>query len=247
MGTETELQKKIEALVIESDLPFKQRAEGRQQIMNQLEIKEEYFESLASEWLRELVGPRLAALAAPFSNARSMHFPEGSFRAGIMFDHCDEFPVHAQVEVSVTHDEDINHAWVKFTPSIFPILTNPQTQTRCVIDLRAPDIEVLGGVVDKAILLFAADYLKVRDPKSVYQKGHLVQDPVCGMVLRRADATVSIDHEGGKVFFCASSCKEHFEKAPGRYIGANVRSPVGSWDRAGNAQVNDEGKKEDVI
>ena len=192
--------------------------------MNQLDIKNEYFESLAIQWLHELIGPRLAALAAPFSNAHWTHFPNGSLRAGIVFDHCDEFPAHAQVEISITHDQNIDHACVKVTPSIIPVLSNPQTQTRCEVDLRAPNVDALGEFLDEAMLLFAADYLKIRNPESPYQKGLLVRDPVCGMAFRRADATVNIAYEGNTLFFCARSCKERFESAPSRYLGTNGTS-----------------------
>jgi YHS domain-containing protein len=43
-------------------------------------------------------------------------------------------------------------------------------------------------------------------------------DPVCGMTVDRAGATLTSDYRGNTVYFCAPGCKREFDKAPEKYI-----------------------------
>lgn len=46
----------------------------------------------------------------------------------------------------------------------------------------------------------------------------IVRDPVCGMRISAPEAFAHVVHDGHSYFFCASGCKEHFDKHPSRYI-----------------------------
>lgn len=42
-------------------------------------------------------------------------------------------------------------------------------------------------------------------------------DPVCGMKVRKREATTSVVH-GKKYFFCSEACKAKFEEDPEKYL-----------------------------
>ena len=46
----------------------------------------------------------------------------------------------------------------------------------------------------------------------------IVRDPVCGMRISAPEAYAHVEHDGRPYYFCASGCKEHFEKQPSRFI-----------------------------
>jgi xanthine dehydrogenase accessory factor len=46
-------------------------------------------------------------------------------------------------------------------------------------------------------------------------------DPVCGMSVAVAEATVSLAHEGRSVYFCCEGCRSAFEQDPARYATAH--------------------------
>jgi YHS domain-containing protein len=46
------------------------------------------------------------------------------------------------------------------------------------------------------------------------------KDPVCGMEVNPKDAAGASVYRGRTYYFCSSSCRDKFEQAPGRYVGA---------------------------
>jgi DNA-binding transcriptional ArsR family regulator/YHS domain-containing protein len=45
----------------------------------------------------------------------------------------------------------------------------------------------------------------------------IVRDPVCGMRISAPEAFAQVEHDGRSYYFCASGCKDRFEKHPGHY------------------------------
>jgi DNA-binding transcriptional ArsR family regulator/YHS domain-containing protein len=45
----------------------------------------------------------------------------------------------------------------------------------------------------------------------------IVVDPVCGMRLSASEAFAATEYSGHKYYFCASGCKQQFEKQPANY------------------------------
>jgi len=45
----------------------------------------------------------------------------------------------------------------------------------------------------------------------------MVQDPVCGMMIRPADAAATEEHDGHVFYFCSESCQREFLADPPRY------------------------------
>ena len=44
------------------------------------------------------------------------------------------------------------------------------------------------------------------------------KDLVCGMKVKKSQATAVSEYKGNKYYFCAESCKEKFDKDPEKYI-----------------------------
>ncbi|MFB0507728.1 MAG: YHS domain-containing protein [Thermodesulfobacteriota bacterium] len=45
----------------------------------------------------------------------------------------------------------------------------------------------------------------------------MARDPVCGMKVNESQAAASLEYKGQKVYFCALSCHDAFEKNPDKY------------------------------
>ena len=46
------------------------------------------------------------------------------------------------------------------------------------------------------------------------------KDPVCGMTVDPKNAAAASVHGGRTYYFCSTSCRDKFEKAPGQYVTA---------------------------
>jgi len=46
----------------------------------------------------------------------------------------------------------------------------------------------------------------------------MATDPVCGMQVDEATATITKNHDGHVYYFCSEGCKSSFIKNPGQYI-----------------------------
>jgi len=50
------------------------------------------------------------------------------------------------------------------------------------------------------------------------------RDPVCGMAVDPGKAAGASVHAGETYYFCSTSCRDTFEKAPAKYAAARARS-----------------------
>ncbi len=48
----------------------------------------------------------------------------------------------------------------------------------------------------------------------------MAKDPVCGMEVDEKKAAATFAYQGKTYFFCATSCKATFVKAPEKYVAA---------------------------
>lgn len=47
-----------------------------------------------------------------------------------------------------------------------------------------------------------------------------VKDPVCGMMIDKAQASATSQYKGKTYYFCTLHCKKQFEKEPPKYVKA---------------------------
>ena len=50
-----------------------------------------------------------------------------------------------------------------------------------------------------------------------HDKGGETKDPVCGMTIYAQSAAAASVHGGNTYYFCSASCRDKFEKEPGKY------------------------------
>ena len=50
--------------------------------------------------------------------------------------------------------------------------------------------------------------------------GSEVKDPVCGMIVNPKAAAAAAVHDGSTYYFCSTECRDKFDKAPDKYVGA---------------------------
>lgn len=50
------------------------------------------------------------------------------------------------------------------------------------------------------------------------------KDPVCGMTVNPQKAAAAAVREGVTFYFCSTSCRDKFEQAPEKYVGAATHS-----------------------
>lgn len=226
MSVETDLRRRIERLIADAGARQEARREEVHREMSRLEDRLERFETLARQWLDELVVPRLEALGSVFPNREPLTRVAGSYRAVQAFRHTDDFPVDARVEARVWLDVASGRSRLTFESSIIPILMDYEREGSIEYGLEAADPVAIGVFLDERIVRFVRDYLRVREPDSPYQKDRLVTDPVCGMVLRRADVAAVLDHEGRRYYFCVAGCRERFASDPDRYLATLAFRPA---------------------
>lgn len=51
----------------------------------------------------------------------------------------------------------------------------------------------------------------------------ITTDPVCGMAVKPAEATLTAQHEGTEYFFCSAGCHAKFTAEPGRFVSGSPR------------------------
>jgi YHS domain-containing protein len=51
-----------------------------------------------------------------------------------------------------------------------------------------------------------------------------VKDPVCGMTVDREKSSAASAYRGKTYHFCSTSCRDKFEQAPEKYVGAPAQS-----------------------
>ncbi len=211
------LEARIDQLIREANASLATRVSEREQEMAPIRRRQDRFEALARTWMDQFILPRLRSLAQRFPNCAPPVDPGGTHHAWVTLARSEEYPVHARVDVAVTHDRDVERARITFTASIIPILMECQPESCLEFDLDSADSARLEGFLDEGIVRFVSDYLRVRDPGSIYQRDNLVTDPVCGMRFRRTDAAASIEYQGSRYYFCVESCLERFAAEPRRY------------------------------
>ena len=213
----TSLQSRITELLHDADAVVREEKSRTESEMGDVVQQMDQFQAQAPSWLDEIVVPRLRTLALAFHNSTGPQRSPSTCHASVCFERTDEFPVDARLDVSIAHDARRSCAVVTASPSIIPILMDLERECSQDVSLQTPDTRALEAFIDDRIVRFVADYLRVRDPESPYQRNLTVTDPVCGMLIRRAAAAASLEWEGRRYYFCIDHCRERFESNPARY------------------------------
>lgn len=217
MTTTNQLFLRVSTLVGAAEARREARERERARVMARVEDRIERFEQTAVRLLANTVRPRLEVLLRMFPHAGPIEVLHGGHGLAVPFAHTEDFPAHARVDVSLSHDADGATAWCTFAPSIIPILMDYERDACIDVNLDAPDLARLEEFLDARVERFVISYLSLREPESMYQRDLRVLDPVCGMTIRRVDAHGHLDHGGQRIFFCTDACRRRYEANPERY------------------------------
>lgn len=213
-----DLRARLDRVLREAEARRRCHVEGRAEEMVALTERLDRSAALTGAWLGEVVAPRLETLASAFANACPPQVGEEAGEAGVDFKVTDEFPATAGIKVSFAHDAAAKRIRTTFRARIIPLLMPFDVQEgELVLEPRDEERPKLEAFLDDRLCQFAEQYLRIREPGSPYQKDQTVVDPVCGMALRRWEATATARHGDETYYFCVDECRRRFEAEPGRY------------------------------
>jgi YHS domain-containing protein len=177
------------------------------------------FGDIADRLLHYILCPRLEKLASYFDNAQLLKPDEADRRYTCLclFRETPHFPATARLEVSLTHDEPVEHLLVMYRLELGPVYVPFQGQVQLVFPIDHVDEEELSRWVEDQIVDFVTAYLCFEYPGLAQ---HLVVDPVCGMVLNRNFVAAHTDFQGKTYYFCADNCRKKFLAGPGGFLSA---------------------------
>jgi YHS domain-containing protein len=178
------------------------------------------FGEVADRLLSEIISPRIERLATYLENAEIVKPDQLGHRYSCLcrLRASTRFPATARLEVTLTHDEQIEHLLVLYRLEIGPIYIPYKGQVQLEFPINKVDEDQLIGWLDDQIVDFVGAYLYF-EYAPVAQT--LAVDPVCGMVLDRNRAAAQCDfYEGTTYYFCANTCRKKFEADPLRYLSA---------------------------
>ena len=218
MNDLTNLERRLASILESATAERSREGELREAEMRLLEPRRDRFESIAGAWISDVVVPRLRALARAFREAGEVDRGSGGLSASLKFAWTEDSPVGASLTVSIAPDAGFERATLHVQPQLIPMLAGHPEQTSRDFDFGADDQKSLEDFLDDGIVAFAEAYQRVGEPNSLYQRGSLVTDPVCGMTIHRKEAADSFEYETRRYYFCAPSCAESFRAAPDRYV-----------------------------
>jgi YHS domain-containing protein len=190
---------------------------AREDEMRQLDTRRDEFERVASGWVRAEVIPRLRLLAGALTCGEEPECSPDGCSAWLKVPRKDAYPVSASLSISLVPDAQYRRGYLQLDPVLIPMFAGHPRSVRYECEV-VPGPFPQSDAVDNIIVQFLERYLAAGDSNSPYQRDRLVRDPVCGMSIRRTEASDSMSHEGTTYFFCASSCAERFRAGPGRYL-----------------------------
>jgi len=217
MSNADELSRKLAKLVAESEARQLERVETRTSEMGALNARLDRFHALTTAWLKDEILPRLKALSAVLPSGRPPRMGTSALAAFLDRESSDEFPASAELVVQFAHDPEVERAHCTVRARIIPVLMQYEKEGTIEIDLDEAETPRLVEFIDQRICRFAADYLRIREPDSPYQRDRQVTDPVCGMTFHRWEAATSVQHNRRTWFFCTDECRERFEADPDKY------------------------------
>jgi YHS domain-containing protein len=171
------------------------------------------FGEIADRLLHDIICPRVEKLVSYFDNAQLLKPDEADRRYTCLctFRETPHFPATARLELTLTHDESVEHLLVLYRLEVGPVYVPFQGQVQLVFPIDQVDEEELARWVEDQIVDFVTAYLCFEYPGLTQ---HLVVDPVCGMVLNRNYVAAHTDYRGTTYHFCADTCRNKFVADP---------------------------------
>jgi YHS domain-containing protein len=203
-----EFRKKVESQIGRRKKEEEENQTTIEESMRLLEEKRNDFNKRVSRLLFSDVRDRLKELGQNFDNIK-IH--SGEKHCTAEFAHTKKYPCTATLCFSVSPGSDIESFIVRYDCTVLPVFADYGRNDEQEFPFtESGKIKALSWV-ETRILEFLDNYLEIGSHPA-YQKGNMVTDPVCGMVLSAASAADSIKIDERKtVYFCSTTCRTAYD------------------------------------
>jgi YHS domain-containing protein len=208
------LEKRLHALLADSESRQKNRTQARMVEMQATQERLRLFDRIAHACMKEGALPRLETLIRALGNGSRPEVREKGDSVSVTFRSTPRFPIGADVSLILSHDPKIENLMGLWKVSIIPILMDYEREATTMLALDAPDLDRFSGFLDDHIARFMSDYLAIHEPDSPYLQIERVTDPACGMTFPRTEAAACAEHDGKTYYFCVEACRDLFAKDP---------------------------------
>jgi YHS domain-containing protein len=219
MNELTDLEKRINERLAESDIGRQLRQNHLQAQMAELEMRLQRYTAVADRLMESVIRPRMERLAACFAGVQAPEVKQSRHSCVYRFLHSPRFPATVTLELGVTRDGDAQNVALQYALQILPVFTPVDGQAHFVMPLDAVDERQAAAWVEERILAFVDAYLRL-ETLDVYQDENVATDPVCGMRINKVLAAASLEYRGIRYYFCVDECRRKFAEAPERYLAS---------------------------
>ncbi len=212
------LKDQIGALLAKSLSDQNARKRATERKMEEIDRRLRHIAYLVADLDLRFVIPKLTELASMFPHGAAPRKEGLCDRIWVDFSPTPAYPSQARVSVAMSPDSAAENLRVTVSVMILPVYLPYEREAWLDLPVVNPDTKMLEEFLDKRIVQFVQDYLRVRDPHSPYHEDTQVTDPVCQMTFPAVEAATSIKYKERTFYFCVEGCRQKFEAAPERYI-----------------------------
>ena len=183
--------------------------------MTSLAPKKARFAELAENLIASVVRPRLALLAQRFGAEPTSDDPPD--RCSCWFHYSERFPAATKVELRVEHDVRFERIAVTYEMHMMPVFIKFNERDRLTVSLDDVNVDEVARWTEDRLLEFLDAYLQIDRGEDDFEED-IATDPVCGMRLRRSEASSKKDYYGHPYVFCSDECLHQFQENPKRFV-----------------------------
>ena len=192
------------------------------------------FDALAQRVMNGIVRPRMERLVT--------HFPGASLSQAADFYHCncwfgaaEHSPAMAVLQIGIDHDERLERFELLYQLKVVPAFFPYERLDKLVFDLVPGRVDVgwrMAGsgeerIDEQAVVVWVEDRLlgfvetfSRLQACGTLNHGDAAMDPVCGTLIKKADAKGVREYQGRLYYFCSDQCGQLFAAAPERFAPA---------------------------
>lgn len=221
---------RIEAqLAASRELPVRNSADFEQS-MGRFASRLEEFQTLAHRVMGEIVRPRMERLATYFPGAK-LSEPTEAYRCTCRLAPPERSLAMAVLQIGIDHDERLERLVLTYELNIVPAFLPYDRYDKFVLDLVPSRVDLAwrtagsGGRIDEqevvawveaALLRFVETYMRLQACGGA-SDGETAADPVCGMVIKKAEAKGLQEYQGRRYYLCSDKCGQLFAASPAQF------------------------------
>jgi YHS domain-containing protein len=215
-----ELERRIKEQLAVCEQRRQLRQDHLQRYMTESEQRLQCFTAAADRLVQDVLVPRMDKLAECLQDVQAPAVERNGHHITVRFAHTPRFPATVCLELGVTRDGEATTLLVEFNLSILPALLPFERQDRLAMPVGEVDEERVAAWIEEKLVGFVGTYLQL-ETASAYQTENVVVDPVCGMMVNKADTPAQMAYLGRTYYFCLDECRQKFADNPRRYLSAS--------------------------